>query len=456
MSAPPEIDRAPVDSTNRARQVIGLSLAVIAIVFGYLIIYHFHHQRQGKGHLGDFPTFYVAAQYARAHKDIYTAGSSPDQMYVYPPLIAWVYMPLTHLSMRAAARLMLFFTAAMLLGSLVLGAGAILSRFNARSVALWCGVVAIASVLGENEMRGVMTMLETDSLMLLLFALAFWWLDRRPILAGLALGFAFNIKYLSIVALPYLILRRRWRAVAGMIGGCVAFALLPALQLGWHEDLRCLRVSMGGLLRWVGVAPEKSGSITVHDIGDGLSVSITSGLARVLRPHGMSNAQVMLAAAGVGIISLLIVAAMYRLDRLPLWIWPTRDAQAAQPFRGLVALEWVGIVTLAICFSPDTNARHLVLAAFVNLLGAGLLILPRGGISRVPVIIALAMIFLAFIAPFAKQLRHMGFNHYVYSVPCWCLLVGYLLVLCAGLQLVKRIAREGRPPVPSPSGRALG
>lgn len=420
-----------------ANRTIGLSLAIIAIVFGYLTIYHLHHEREGRGHLGDFPTFYVAAEYARDHRDIYTAGSSADQMYVYPPLIAFLYMPLTHLSMRNAATAMLLPTAAMLLGSLILVGGRILDRLNARTAALWCGVVAVGSLLGENEMRGVMTMLETDSLMLLMFALAFWWLDRRPILSGLALGFAFNIKYLSIVALPYLILRRRWRAAAGMIGGCILFALLPALQLGWHEDIRCLRVSMGGLLRWIGFAPETIGSIKVHDIGDGLSISITSGLARMLRPHGFSNAQVMLAAAAVAIVAVLIALMFYRINNLPVWRWPGRAAQALQPFRALVAVEWVGIVTLAIAFSPDTNARHLVLAAFVNLLGASLILLPRRGVSRIPVAIGLILIVVAFTGPFAKQLRHIGFNHYVYSIPGWFLLIGYLAVLWAALRFIR-------------------
>jgi hypothetical protein len=436
------LDSSPSKQSSLCHRLIPFSIAAIAIVFGYLIIYHFHHQREGKHHFGDFPTFYVAAEYARDHKDIYTAGSSPDQMYVYPPLIAVLYIPLTAFSLADAARFMLFPTAAMLLGSLILGAGEILGRLGRRNAAVWCVVVATASLLGENEMRGVMTMLETDSLMLLMFALAFWWLDRRPILAGLALGFAFNIKYLSIVALPYLILRRRWRAAGGMVAWCIGFALLPAIQLGWREDIRCLRVSMGGLLRWVGLGPETTGAIKVHDIGDGLSVSITSGLARLLHPHGFSNAQVMAAAAGVAVASLIIVAIFYRLNRLPLWVWPARPSQSSQPYRALVALEWVGVVTLAIVFSPDTNARHLVLAAFVNLLGASLLVLSRKGADIVPLVIGLGLILLAFIAPFAKQLRHAGFNHYVYSVPCWCLLIGYLLVLWVGLRSVERNLRR--------------
>ena len=36
--------------------------------------------------------------------------------------------------------------------------------------------------------------------------------------------------------------------------------------------------------------------------------------------------------------------------------------------------------------------------------------------------------------PGAKTLRHMGFNHFVYGVPCWGLLIGYLLILWTGLR----------------------
>jgi len=145
----------------------------------------------------------------------------------------------------------------------------------------------------------------------------------------------------------------------------------------------------------------------------------------------------MLAAAGVGIVSLLVVALFYRINHLPMWFWPACKRQSVQPFRALVAMEWVGIVALSIVFSPDTNARHLVLAAFVNLLGASLLLLPRREISRLPVAVGLTMIIVAFTGPFAKQLRHMGFNHYVYSIPCWFLLIGYLAVLWSGLRFIR-------------------
>ena len=447
----PLLDYSQPPDRRFARALRATCIAIVAGIFAYLLIYHVHHERRDNGHLGDFPTFYQAAQFAREHRDIYTAGhADSDQMYVYPPLIAFAYMPLTHLSLPDAALVTLFLTAFAMLGSILLASRAVLVRFDALSgTSLWA-VACIVCVVSENELRGVMTMLETDALMLLLFTLSFWWLDRKPTLAGLALAFAFNIKYLSIVALPYLILRRRWRASAATVLGSVFFALLPALQLGWKEDLRCLRVSMGGLLRWLGVAPEKTGSIVVHNIADGLSVSITSATARVLGAQGVSNPKIMLAAAGIGLVSLLAVAALYAFNRLPFWVWPPSGQQRHQPFRALVALEWAGLMTVSLAFSPNTNARHLVLTAIVNAVGAALVVLPRPGVSRAPATLGLLLIFYGYIWPFGKAVRHAGFNHYVYGVPCWFLLVGYVLILWTGLRFVARntalASADGSPP----------
>ena len=100
-------------------------------------------------------------------------------MYVYPPLIAVLYIPLTYLSLSNAALVMLFVTAFILLGSAFLGARrcSIGSALNPLTL---CAAALVISIQSENEMRGEMTMLETDALMLLMFTLAIHWLDRRP------------------------------------------------------------------------------------------------------------------------------------------------------------------------------------------------------------------------------------------------------------------------------------
>jgi hypothetical protein len=405
------------------------SVAVVGLIaiFGYLFIYHYHHEQSNGGiHLGDFRTFYQAGQFVRAHRDIYTAGYNDAQKYVYPPLIAVACVPLTYLPEVTAAHVALALDWLTLLASLLLAARIMTDRLPGGRGAGVCAAAFIAAVLGENEMRAELTMLETDALMLLMFTLALWWLDKKPILAGLALALAFNIKYLPVVALPYLLIRRRWTASAAMILGCVFFALLPALALGWNEDVRCLRVSMGGLLLWVGVSPQASHSITVHNIADTLSVSVTSAVARVLQPLGFSNAAAMAMATCIAIGVLAIIVGLYRKDRLPFWRWPGAAEQAEAPFKALVACEWAGLITAAIAFSPDTNPRHLVLAVLVNTLAAVLLLTPRPGESRVWLVAAALIIFVAFMAPFRSPWIHRAW--FRYSIPCWGLLIGYMMI----------------------------
>ena len=109
------------------------SIAVLAGIFGYLLIFHYlHESKEDEKHLGDFPTFYQAAQFAREHRDIYTAGRPPKQMYVYPPLIAFLYTPFTHLPRLRAAHLSLILNTLMLAGSLVLRAKAVAERMGVR------------------------------------------------------------------------------------------------------------------------------------------------------------------------------------------------------------------------------------------------------------------------------------------------------------------------------------
>ncbi len=417
--------------------VVWASRIGLVLLFAYLLIYHLHHEsKDNGGHLGDFRTFYQAAQYAREHRDIYTAGPNSSQMYVYPPLIAFFYTPLTFLPVLQAAHVSLFLNAMMLLASLLLGARVMVQRLGAPRPAAVCAVAFLAALLSENEMRAVLTMLETDPLMLLMFTFGLWWLDRKPALAGMALALAFNVKYLTIVTVPYLIVRRRRGALASFVIGAVFFALLPSVLLGWHEDLRCLRVSMAGLLRWVGVAPEASGAVKVHNIADSLSVSITSALARILAPHGMGNRGALLLSGLLGLLLLWLVFVMYRRHGLPLLRWPVASDQRAQPFTALVGLEWAGLVTAALVFSPDTNTRHLVLAVLVNLLAACVLLTPVASVSRAPAAIGVILILFGFIMPFGTKGSSTHFFYFKYGIPCWCLLVGYLLILWNALNLI--------------------
>src|SRR5947209_5048522 len=86
------------------RWLVQVSVVGLSVLFSYFVVYHWHHEaKDNGGHLGDFRTFHQAGQYARSHVDIYLAGPNSSQMYVYPPLFAFLMAPLSLLPVLLAA-----------------------------------------------------------------------------------------------------------------------------------------------------------------------------------------------------------------------------------------------------------------------------------------------------------------------------------------------------------------
>ena len=130
----------------------------------------------------------------------------------------------------------------------------------------------------------------------------------------MALGLAFNIKYLPIVFLPYLLLRRRWTAAGTFAASVVGFALLPAVLTGWDTNLHYQAVAYSGLFRLMGVPVGAARAANIDGITAEFSVSIPSGIARLAGAGG--SAVVALAAAGVlALASAAVAAWMYSAER---------------------------------------------------------------------------------------------------------------------------------------------
>jgi hypothetical protein len=491
----------PPDNERRIRW---LCVAGLAGVFGYFLVYIY--VRLSHGEFGDFSTFYQAAQAMRDGRNPYVwpeppppalqagvvggmaaragafregggrrrlrlggqplvgsarpvgadahPGTEPyegDRAYVYPPLLAYLYMPLTAVSKLNAARIVLPINVLCALAAILIAARAFMRRFGVTPITA-TGVLAVAllaSALGENELRGQLQSMETDALMLLLFTLALHWLDDRPLTAGAMLAAALNIKYLSIVLLPYLLLRRRWRAAAGMVIGAVAFALLPAIVVGWHNDIRYLKIALGGLLGWVGHQPA-GGAATVakvHAVADGVSVSLTSAMARYLRDHGRSQAGALVGAMLLAACGLAATWLLYAWRHRPLWRWPAAREQRNQPWAGLVGLEWLGLVAATLAFSPNTNTRHLILALLLEVAAAVMLLIPRPGVGRLWLLVGTIVMVVGFILPL-HGLLGTPFTHYYfrYSIVSWCLLLMYFTLLYTGLAYLRGSSFGSAPP----------
>jgi hypothetical protein len=284
----------------------------------------------------------------------------------------------------------------------------------------------------HNEMRGM----ETNSIVLLSFVLALCWLDRHPILSGLALAVAISIKYLPVIAIPYLLLRRRWLAAVATVGWSIILALLPAVSLGWSTNLGYLHYSTGGLVHLAGMK-STTAVAKVQGTDVATSISITSSLSRGVGRLGWPNVMAPALVATVIIIWVAVILLGYRRRRLPILHWPNARAQRTAPFDALLAIEWAGVVTFALAFSPNTQNRNLVLAVVPVTLAAVLAWFPIPGHSRRWIGFSIGVILLGLILPVASMGKPFTVFWLHGAWPCWCLLVPYAILHRAGLAIAQ-------------------
>jgi hypothetical protein len=385
-----------------------------------------------KGDTGDFGHFYHAAKAMDEGQDIY---ASWHQGYVYPPLLAFLYEPLALLAENAAATILLFINVLLMSASAILGARELARRFGSAD---WpsAGLAIAAILLSEDKLRGELQMWQTNLLMLFLLILALCLLDRWPALAGTALGLAFNIKYLPVVVLPYLLVRRRFVAAAAFVASAVGFALLPAIRTGWQVNLNYLAVAYRGLFHLVG-AGTQAPAAHVWNIDNGLSVSITSAFARVLPAWAA-----LIATGGVALVMLFCASRLYRSHNVSFWYRPDGGADdGKEPARrAIVGLEWVGLSVATLVFSPQTNTRHLSMLLLANTAAVVLLFQGRNGtrVPRWPLACGTVLLALAVSFPPGGQQRPslLGPWHHM-GGPTWVALGMFATLLWFGLRHAK-------------------
>jgi hypothetical protein len=417
-------------------------LAGLLLLFVVLFTAGLH--KVDKEKVSAFRTYYAAATAMREGQNPYDIHKGA-YAYVYPPLYAFLCQPLARLSRSAAARVMLAVNCALLLASLLASARAVLSRLGHSSSAanvLW--VALIASLIAVCPIFKELLSFQADFLILASFVLAIVWLDKRPVLAGCALAVGIAVKYLPLIALPYLLLRRRWLAASTAIVASVFLTMLPATSLGWSRNLHYLAISNGGLGRILGVPPPQSSART-HSLADPLNISVTSSLARFAAARGWPEHIALALTAAVFLTWLGLLLMFYRSRGFPILAWPSPDAQEAQPYRGLVAVEWAGLLTAAIAFAPNAN---LLLAIFPSMVLITLLLWRS---DQVPIWLlptVMILIIIALYLPMAVMGSAFTDGWNSLGSPGWLLLVAYILACSASLTTLGDRGRRVQPPNP--------
>src|SRR5438105_2726587 len=368
------------DIAFRKRLAYGALTIIVLFILGAHAVF-----RQFSSGTKDFHYFYRAAEAVRNGSDIYAATNGH---YIYPPFLAFVLQPLALMPEQIAAIIWIVFS-----GVFVFAAALIASRQAARcwlrtgaenDASIPWLIAAIATLLIADKIHASFILGQTDCLMLLGFACTLRWMQRKPLLAGAIVGSTASIKYLSLIFVPYFLIKKNFRAAFWSVVAFVFFMTLPVVQIGFARAGRYTAIELRGLGRMMGII-EAPKTAKILRVGMDRSVSITSSVFRLTRSYGLPD---LLAAMLLLCVFIAVIAAIVficRRNGVPIFR-PARSDRLAT--NAVTSLEGAVLVFLALAFSPQTTARHMALLLLINTVGIAVFLVQDTKASRALLIIA--------------------------------------------------------------------
>ena len=219
-----------------ARVALAIVLAAAAVRMGVLALRFGRESVQA-----DFSAFYTAGQAARAGLSPY--WNAPDRVpplwdgvslyetsrFLYPPLAASLFAPLTLLGYATAKHAWMALTLAAMAGAMVVLGRALARRPTPEAVLALAAFACLFQPVVLHLERG-----QVDALTLLAIALALRPMvaqDRDAFGSGLLLAAGSVLKPNVAALVPFLVLRRRWRALGGFaVGAAGAVVATVALH----------------------------------------------------------------------------------------------------------------------------------------------------------------------------------------------------------------------------------
>lgn len=243
------------------QKLLNVSLVVVfvALVFPLYVAKGLNdsldHAR-GTGTVGgiDFKAYYIAADMLRTGKDFYDVeqqkqevearGLPPNEsFYIYPPLLAILFLPLTTLPIHTAAQVWFFLNLILYVVSLVvLWRTLDLGRLS-RHLGLLCTLAFLFPPALFTLYKG-----QVNILVLLLLALTLLcYKSERPILAGLFLGLGAMVKLMPLLLLLYFMWRRKTAVAAAALATVLLIGIAGLILIGIHPHLTYLTEVMPSL-----------------------------------------------------------------------------------------------------------------------------------------------------------------------------------------------------------------
>lgn len=208
------------------------SVILVMSSFIYLFFQTFGLDLSGNGF--DFLLFIETAQRTSQGISPYTGiEESPYSSYLYPPVLAFLMIPLSWLPIHISGIVWFILNVAALFGSLwlleSLRNGLSPQRYYLRGLFPVFILIFILYIPLQNHLKnGQMNLM---ALFFLLLSLRQYILDKK-ITSALAMAFALSIKPLPIAVLLYFLVRRSWAVLSMTFILMALFLLLPYLTMG--------------------------------------------------------------------------------------------------------------------------------------------------------------------------------------------------------------------------------
>lgn len=230
-------------TTHSWKTIAAIILAGFAVLFfvGYGSVYRMYGTLEMKRAYGavDFAVFYVAGSTLTGTLEFHPADlyvsktrmaviqsirpQSGGTRYLYPPQATFFFAPFALLPFRASTQLWSVMIAAAFVASYYLTIASLLKNNPWR---VRYSLLLIALALSE-PITGLMSTGQINSFILLGMILTLIGVTRnRWMLSGVSLGIVITLKVFPVVLLPYLVLKKQWKACA------VTIATIAVLWLG--------------------------------------------------------------------------------------------------------------------------------------------------------------------------------------------------------------------------------
>ncbi|MBS0351983.1 MAG: DUF2029 domain-containing protein [Proteobacteria bacterium] len=409
----------------------------LGLIFFYLILetYLLIH----KNFLGDLPVLLHAAYAIRNGYDPYQFTHG---YFIYPPLQAFIFIPLTFLKLKIACLLWTVINFLLIFFILMLNFRIIATHFKFQC-SRWQATAAcsLALLMCYHELWWEIKWTQYDLMILAGFTLGLYWLDRRPYTSGIILGLIANIKYQPIVFIPYFLLRARFKIIVAIVVGITLGMLLPVAKLGWAKNLAYLKKASSGFIHMPGESllntyyPVKVPQITWSG-----NITITSGLTRVFLDHGWSQNRALITVFLIAVLTFLLLWRLFKKFAIPfMWRKPGLFCSSKEP--AVVTLEYFLIMIGMLIFSPQGTMRHFILLLGAHLLAIMLLLFPRNNVKRWPLLLGV----LCYQAGklYDDLIAHpLHWPWSYFGGPAWCLLIFMPLLVITSLSYLRDLFQE--------------